>query len=249
MQQFGIDHVWLSGDFVTHAIIIVLTTMSIASWAVILVKAFTLSRLRRQSRSAARTFWTAQSYDEGITTLGNDVDNPYRELALAGREASEQVFDKNQLLIGNINGNEWVLRGLKMALDDYIARLQRGTAVLASIGSTSPFVGLFGTVWGIYHALMAIGMSGQASLDHVAGPVGESLIMTAFGLFVAIPAVLGYNAVARGNKSGVHQLARFTHEVHSYFVTGNKANPATGGRKNGATTPLAAMPSSKIAAG
>lgn len=249
MQQFGIDHVWLSGDFVTHAIIIVLSTMSIVSWAVIIIKAFSLSRLSKQSRSAARTFWTAQSYDDGITTLGNGLENPYRELALAGREASEQVFDKNQLLIGNINSNEWISRGLKMALDDYIARLQRGTALLASIGSTAPFVGLFGTVWGIYHALMAIGMSGQASLDHVAGPVGESLIMTAFGLFVAIPAVLGYNAVARGNKAGVHQLARFTHEVHSYFVTGNKASPPATGRKGNAEQALTSVPSNKVAAG
>jgi len=249
MQQFGIDHVWLSGDFVTHAIIIVLMTMSIMSWAVIIIKAFSLSRLSKQSRSAGRTFWTAQSYDEGIATLGNGLENPYRELALAGREASEQVFDKNQLLIGNINSNEWVSRGLKMALEDYIARLQRGTALLASIGSTAPFVGLFGTVWGIYHALMAIGMSGQASLDHVAGPVGESLIMTAFGLFVAIPAVLGYNAVARGNKAGVHQLARFTHEVHSYFVTGNKAHAAIAGRKGVGAPGVSSLPTNKVAAG
>jgi biopolymer transport protein ExbB len=248
MQHYGIDNIWLGGDFVTRSIVTVLTLMSVTSWAVIMVKALTLSRLRKQSLAAERTFWTAQTYDEGISSLGAAPENPYRELALAGREASEQVFDKAQLLIGNITSNEWVSRGLKIALDDYVAQLQRGTAVLASIGSTSPFVGLFGTVWGIYHALMAIGMSGQASLDHVAAPVGEALIMTAFGLFVAIPAVLGYNAVARGNKAGVHRLVRFTHELHSYFVTGNKSASGSG-RKPGATPPLAPLQGSKIVAG
>jgi biopolymer transport protein ExbB len=223
MQHYGISNVWLGGDFVTRAIVIVLTIMSVLSWAVIFAKGFGLSRLRGQTLVAQRNFWTASSYEDGITLLGSHSENPYRELALAGREASEQMFDEQQLLIGNLNRNEWVARCLKIALDDYIARLQRGTAILASIGSTAPFVGLFGTVWGIYHALMAIGMSGQASLDHVAAPVGESLIMTAFGLFVAIPAVLGYNAVARGNKGAVHKSVRFMHELHSYYVTGGKA--------------------------
>jgi len=105
-------------------------------------------------------------------------------------------------------------------MDDIIARMQAGLAVLASIGSTAPFVGLFGTVWGIYHALIAIGASGQTSIDHVAGPVGEALIMTAFGLFVAIPAVLGYNALTRSNKASITKLNRFVHGLHAYFVTG-----------------------------
>jgi biopolymer transport protein ExbB len=231
MQQYGISNVWISGDAVTRSIVIVLTTMSVLSWAVILVKGYALSKLRKQTMAAERKFWTAASYDEGIGLLGKQIENPYRELALAGREASEQVFDDEQLLIGSINSNEWVSRCLKISLDDYIARLQRGTAILASVGSTAPFVGLFGTVWGIYHALMAIGMSGQASLDHVAAPVGESLIMTAFGLFVAIPAVLGYNAVARGNKGVVHKLVRFTHEVHSYYVMGGRSVGKAGANK------------------
>ena len=127
-------------------------------------------------------------------------------------------------LQGNLSASEWVARGLRNALDDEVARLQNGLAVLGSIGSTAPFVGLFGTVWGIYHALMAIGASGQASLDHVAGPVGESLIMTAIGLFVAIPAVLGFNYVNRGNKRVSHRLNRFVHELHVYFITGAKAH-------------------------
>ncbi|ALP68497.1 MotA/TolQ/ExbB proton channel family protein [Paraburkholderia caribensis] len=227
MQHYGISNVWLSGDAVTRAIVIVLAAMSVLSWAVILAKGAGLTRLRRQTALAERRFWTAPSYEEGITLLGAQIDNPYLELALAGREASEQVFDERQLLIGSLNRNDWISRCLKVSLDDFIARLQRGTAILASVGSTAPFVGLFGTVWGIYHALMAIGLSGEASLDHVAAPVGESLIMTAFGLFVAIPAVLGHNAVSRGNKAVVHKVVRFMHELHGYFVVGGKATGKT----------------------
>jgi biopolymer transport protein ExbB len=111
-------------------------------------------------------------------------------------------------------------------VDDSSARLQAGLAVLASVGSTAPFVGLFGTVWGIYHALMGIGASGQASIDQVAGPIGESLVMTALGLAVAIPAVLGYNALVRGNKSALSQLSRFAHDLHAYFVTGARVGNA-----------------------
>ncbi|ABE36920.1 motA/TolQ/ExbB proton channel family protein [Paraburkholderia xenovorans LB400] len=232
MQHYGISNVWLSGDGVTRAILIVLATMSVLSWAVVFAKGATLTRVRQQSAVAERRFWTASTYDEGIALLGKQIENPYRDLAIAGREASEQIFDAQQLLIGSLNRNEWVSRCLKVSLDDYVARLQRGTAILASVGSTAPFVGLFGTVWGIYHALMAIGASAQASLDHVAGPVGESLIMTAFGLFVAIPAVLGYNGVSRGNKAVVHKLVRFTHEVHGYFVVGGKVSAqGTGERR------------------
>jgi biopolymer transport protein ExbB len=249
MQHYGISNVWLGGDFVTRGIVVVLMIMSVISWAVIFAKAFGLSRLRGQSLVAQRKFWTAPSYDEGIVRLGTYSENPYRELALAGREASEQKFDEHQPLTGILNRNEWVARALKIALEDYIARLQRGTAILASIGSTAPFVGLFGTVWGIYHALMAIGLSGQASLDHVAAPVGESLIMTAFGLFVAIPAVLGYNAVARGNKGAVHKTVRFMHELHSYYATGGKvANKAADPGKQDAAAPRVTLAAGHAAA-
>jgi biopolymer transport protein ExbB len=110
------------------------------------------------------------------------------------------------------------------------AKLQSGLAVLASVGSTAPFVGLFGTVWGIYHALMAIGVAGQATIDKVAGPIGEALIMTALGLAVAIPAVLGYNALVRGNKSVLARLNRFAHDLHAYFVTGARVSANGPGR-------------------
>jgi biopolymer transport protein ExbB len=118
--------------------------------------------------------------------------------------------------------SDWITRCLKDTMDECVARMQSGLAVLASIGSTAPFVGLFGTVWGIYHALLTIGATGETSIDKVAGPVGESLIMTAFGLFVAIPAVLGYNALTRSNKAVVTKLNRFAHGLHAYFVTGER---------------------------
>jgi biopolymer transport protein ExbB len=125
--------------------------------------------------------------------------------------------------------SDWVTRCLKDTMDDCVSRMQSGLAILASIGSTAPFVGLFGTVWGIYHALLSIGASGQSSIDQVAGPVGEALIMTAFGLFVAIPAVLGYNALTRANKGIVTKLNRFAHGLHAFFVTGARLSSSKRG--------------------
>ena len=120
--------------------------------------------------------------------------------------------------------SDWVTRSLRQAIDEFTTHLQSGMAILASVGSTAPFVGLFGTVWGIYHALLSIGAAGAATIDKVAGPVGESLIMTALGLAVAIPAVLGYNALVRGNKGVLHKVNRFANDLHAYFVTGARVS-------------------------
>jgi biopolymer transport protein ExbB len=121
-----------------------------------------------------------------------------------------------------LDKSDWVTRSLQNTIDDATADLQSGMAILASVGSTSPFVGLFGTVWGIYHALMQIGMAGQATIDKVAGPIGEALIMTALGLAVAIPAVLGYNALVRGNKAVITRMNRFAHDLHALLMTGSR---------------------------
>jgi len=138
----------------------------------------------------------------------------------------------------SLDVSDWVTRCLRNAMDEFTATLQSGLAILASVGATAPFVGLFGTVWGIYHALLSIGLSGQSTIDKVAGPVGEALIMTALGLAVAIPAVLGYNALVRGNKYILSKLNSFAHDLHAYFVTGARVSPAPVGRvvsmKNGA---------------
>ncbi|MDF3084119.1 MotA/TolQ/ExbB proton channel family protein [Burkholderia sola] len=228
MEQYGIANVWQQGDFVTRFIFVFLIGMSVVSWFVILTKGFSNRRLESLGKRAQTGFWSSASISDGIAALGERGDNPYRALVLAGREANEQHAGNEPSMQGSLSASEWVARGLRNAFDDEVARLQNGLAVLGSIGSTAPFVGLFGTVWGIYHALMAIGMSGQASLDHVAGPVGESLVMTAIGLFVAIPAVLGFNYVNRGNKRVSHRLNRFAHELHVYFVTGAKARADAG---------------------
>ncbi|WP_109478877.1 MotA/TolQ/ExbB proton channel family protein [Paraburkholderia sp. C35] len=228
MQHYGFANVWQQGDFVTRAILIALTLMSLLSWAVIVLKLWNVMRLRRIARATERSFWHAGNLDAGLHQLGRD-DSEYSgnvllALALSGKEAVEHHQNTQPNLQHSMDISEWVTRCLKDTMDDIVTRLQTGLTVLASIGSTAPFVGLFGTVWGIYHALIAIGYTGQASIDQVAGPVGESLIMTAFGLFVAIPAVLGYNALTRANKALSTQLNRFAHGIHAYFVTG--ARPA-----------------------
>lgn len=220
MQPYGLAHVWEQGDFVTRGIALLLLIMSVLSWTVIIVKSWQAWRLKQLSKTAENDFWHSGDFDDGIKRIGGSIDNPYVQLALTGKDAVEHHQSNDKELHGAMNISDWVVRCLKSSMDEVVARMQAGLAVLASIGSTAPFVGLFGTVWGIYHALLAIGASGQTSIDHVAGPVGESLIMTAFGLFVAIPAVLGYNALTRSNKSNVTKLNRFVHGLHAYFVTG-----------------------------
>ena len=225
--QFGLANVWAQGDIITKSVAVLLLLMSLASWMVIIIKALDLRRLASQAR-ATESFWHSADFADGMSKLGNDPANPFRLLALEGREATAHVLHKDgnasPQLHDALDLSDWVTRSLRNSIDDITAKMQSGLAVLASVGSTAPFVGLFGTVWGIYHALLAIGMSGQASIDKVAGPVGESLIMTALGLAVAIPAVLGYNALVRGNKSVIGKLNRFAHDLHAYFVTGARVS-------------------------
>jgi biopolymer transport protein ExbB len=242
--QFGLVNVWLQGDGVTRAVLLILLAMSLASWIVILLRLLDLRRLSGQSRGT-EAFWHAKDFAQGLQALGPDADSPFRALALEGQKAaahlqpagsggaqSGQAVRSAELHEG-FDFSEWVTRSLRNSLDDSTARMQSGLAILASAGSTAPFVGLFGTVWGIYHALMSIGMAGQATIDKVAGPIGEALIMTALGLAVAIPAVLGYNALVRANKHMLAKLNRFAHDLHAYFVTGARVGngPSATGRQ------------------
>jgi biopolymer transport protein ExbB len=222
--EFGLAHLWNQGDIVTKAVAVMLLAMSLASWMVIVIKALDLSRYARQSRSI-ESFWHATDFADGLSKLGADPANPYRALALEGREAAAHHNAQPQLH-DSLGASDWLTRAMRNSIDESTARLQSGLAVLASVGSTAPFVGLFGTVWGIYHALLAIGTAGQATIDRVAGPVGEALVMTALGLAVAIPAVLGYNALVRGNKGVLFKLNRFAHDLHAYFVTGARVTAA-----------------------
>lgn len=224
MQELGMSYAWAQADGVSRSIAVILLIMSVLSWSVIVVKTFQLLRLRSMTLRARSCFWHASSFQEGVEALGPQQDNPFVELSIAGHAADSHRFRRSSELHTQFDLSDWLARCLKDVLDDRIARMHSGLAILASIGSTAPFVGLFGTVWGIYHALKVIGISGDASLAQVAGPVGESLIMTAFGLFVAIPAVLGYNALARRNKAVIHQLNRFAHDLHAFFLTGARVN-------------------------
>ncbi|MDE2605803.1 MAG: MotA/TolQ/ExbB proton channel family protein [Burkholderiales bacterium] len=220
--EFGLAHLWEQGDVITKGVALMLLGMSLASWMVLVIKALDLRRHARESRSI-ESFWHAADFADGLSKLGTDPSNPFRALALEGREAAAHHNAQPQLR-DSLGASEWLTRAMRNSIDESTARLQAGLAVLASVGSTAPFVGLFGTVWGIYHALLAIGTAGQATIDKVAGPVGEALIMTALGLAVAIPAVLGYNALVRGNKGVLFKLNRFAHDLHAYFVTGARVS-------------------------
>ena len=220
MHSYGPLHLWLQGDFITRAIALALMLMSIASWTVIAVKAFRLLRMRRLRARADQDFWHSDNFEEGLVKLGAARPNPFLTLALAGQDAAAHHHQTQPHLHDQLSISDWLTRCLRDAMDQCTADMQAGLSILASIGSTAPFVGLFGTVWGIYHALLQIGATGQTSIDQIAGPVGEALVMTAFGLFVAIPAVLGFNALTRDNKATVTRLKRFAHGLHAYFVTG-----------------------------
>ncbi|MDP3653696.1 MAG: MotA/TolQ/ExbB proton channel family protein [Rhodoferax sp.] len=217
--QLGLITLWTQGDAVTRTVALLLLVMSLGSWIVILIKALDIFKYKGLGQRT-ETFWHSEDFSTGLAQLGTQRDNPFVQLAQVGVDATAHHRHTQTQLHDTLDISDWISRSLRNSIDDSTARLQSGLAILASVGSTAPFVGLFGTVWGIYHALMGIGASGQATIDKVAGPIGEALIMTALGLAVAIPAVLGYNALVRGNKSILTKLNRFAHDLHAYFVTG-----------------------------
>ena len=228
-SQFGLMNLWSQGDWVTRFVALLLLVMSFASWMVIIIKALDIRRAAVQAKNV-ESFWHSADLSTGLTMLGSDPSNPFRALAMEGREAAQHHSQAKPQLHDTLDMSDWLTRCLRSSIDDSVSRLQAGLAVLASVGSTAPFVGLFGTVWGIYHALLSIGAAGQATIDKVAGPIGESLVMTALGLAVAIPAVLGYNTLVRGNKGVTAKLNRFAHDLHAYYVTG--ARVTAGGTAN-----------------
>jgi len=220
-SQLGLIALWTQGDWVTKLVALLLLVMSLASWMVILVKALDIVKYKSLSQRT-ESFWHSEDFDHGLAQLGPQEGNPFVQLVQSGVDATAHHHHHHTKaqLHDTLDISDWISRSLRNSIDDSTSRFQSGLAVLASVGSTAPFVGLFGTVWGIYHALIGIGVSGQATIDKVAGPIGEALIMTALGLAVAIPAVLGYNALVRGNKSILTKLHRFAHDLHAYFVTG-----------------------------
>ncbi|WP_175830496.1 MotA/TolQ/ExbB proton channel family protein [Burkholderia cepacia] len=232
MTIYGIEHVWTQGDPMTRAVALLLVAMSIASWTVIVIKAIELVGIRRRAARAEAHFRGPGGAAGAMHALGGR-DRPFVDLVRAGQAAIAHHEASRHRLHDRIDASDWLSRSLKTSVDESAARMQRGLGVLASIGSTAPFVGLLGTVWGIYHALLSLGATGEASLDRVAGPVGEALVMTAFGLCVAIPAVLGYNTLVRLSRDIVARLNRFAHGLHLLLLTGSV--PETAARPEPAT--------------
>ena len=214
-NPYGLEALWKQGDFVSKGTLIILVIMSMGSWYIMFVKVYEQMKLFRQAKDVQAKFWQAGSVQEGMASLKEG--SPFRYIAESGIKASSHHEGK---LLESIDLNTWVSMSIQRAVDNVSSRLQDGLAFLATVGSTSPFVGLFGTVWGIYHALTAIGIAGQASIDKVAGPVGEALIMTAIGLAVAVPAVLGYNWLVRRNKVALEQLRAFAADLHMVLLSG-----------------------------
>ncbi len=212
-NPYGLDALWKGGDFVAKGTLLILVVMSIGSWYVIVTKLYEQQKLGRHARKANETFWTSGSLPQAVESL--EQGSAYHYLAKTGVEATEH----HEGLLGNIDFNTWVSQSIQRAIDNIQSRLQDGLAFLGTVGSTAPFVGLFGTVWGIYHALTAIGIAGQASIDKVAGPVGEALIMTAIGLGVAVPAVLGYNWLVRRNKAALDNVRAFGADLHAVLLS------------------------------
>jgi biopolymer transport protein ExbB len=216
-NPYGLEAMWRDGDFVTKGTAIIMVIMSMGSWYIIFTKLFEQRKILKSADAAAATFWQAGSIKKGIDTL--EEGTAFRFMAEQGLKAADH---HEGTLVENIDLNTWIGMSVQRAVGNITSRLQDGLAFLATVGSTAPFVGLFGTVWGIYHALTAIGIAGQASIDKVAGPVGEALIMTAFGLAVAVPAVMGYNWLIRRNKTVMEKVAAFSGDLHNVLLSGKR---------------------------
>jgi len=212
-NPYGIDALWKQGDFVSKGTLIILIIMSMGSWYIGIVKIIEQARMMKEAAEADERFWKESSMQKAIDTLHED--SAFRFVAEKGLKSSEHHEGTLQV----IDLNSWIGMAVQRAIDTVANRMQTGLAFLATVGSTAPFVGLFGTVWGIYHALTAIGIAGQASIEKVAGPVGESLIMTALGLAVAVPAVLGYNWLIRRNKVVMELMRHFGGGVHMVLLS------------------------------
>jgi biopolymer transport protein ExbB len=219
---FGIANLWLEGDAITRFVALALLTCSIVTWVILLSRFWELRNLRKL-KPELDNFWRATSYEQGLQAFSNHQLNPYYQIAKSASSASvhhQSQSNNHRELLQTLNYSEWMARSIKNGIDSVAASLQKGLTFLGSTGAVAPFIGLFGTVWGIYHALISISSSGSAQIDQVAGPIGEALIMTALGLAVAIPAVLGFNAINRANKLLVAELNRFGNDLLAYFVTG-----------------------------
>lgn len=208
---------WTQADAVGRAVFVLLLALSVLSWVIIAVKALQWRALAAAGRRVQQRFWEASDMDSGMASLGAD---PYRAALRAQQQALAHHREHPQHLHTRLDADDWLQAAARIAVDDTARQLQRGLTLLASIASTAPFIGLFGTVWGIHRALLAIQASSQASLALVAGPIGETLVMTALGLAVAVPATLGYNLLARAMRDQAAAVARFAQVVRPLLLAG-----------------------------
>ena len=217
--EFNIQAFIIEGGFVTIAVAVILLVMSVASWYFMLVKTLQVFKIKTAIKQYMAEFWAAPNLHTAINTI--KIDSPAHQLATNAFDAAHHhQTHAGKNLAESCSYDEFIARSMRRSLSQTISQLDAGLSVLASVGSVSPFVGLFGTVWGIYHALATISASGQATLDKVAGPVGEALIMTAIGLAVAIPAVLAYNAFVKQNRVITAMLDTFAQDLHTLLTTG-----------------------------
>ena len=224
LNQMSFAHLVQNLDFVGLIVLITLTLMSVLSVYWIVMNLIRNMRLRSSSDRVISTFWETTNAQDAIRYMEEQSRaEPFSKIALdAAQAAAHHQRHEGSRLVESLNRSEFVDRALRQAVTRESMRLEGGLTVLATVGSTAPFVGLLGTVWGIYHALIKIGQTGQASIDAVAGPVGEALIMTALGLFVAIPAVLAYNFYVRLNRVTNNKFDTFAHDLHDFFATGSR---------------------------
>jgi len=232
-NPYGLLAALKQGGIITQVIFGILVVMSLVSWFIIFTKWWDQRKVLADAKDLEKKFWSAPSLKDGAAKL--DKNSAFRQIVDDGLRAADHHEGR---LTDKIDQHEWVTMALNRSNASVVSKLQGGLAFLASVGSTSPFIGLMGTVIGIYRALIAIGIAGQASIDKVAGPVGEALIMTALGLFVAVPAVLGYNWLIRRNKNVTERLGNFASDVHGYLLSGSRVatQPAMAGMPKPAAT-------------
>lgn len=223
-NQFGFENMIGHMDAVNWSVFVVLILMSVGSWFFTVVNVLKNMMLRSRAENVIRTFWETTNAQDAIRFMEDQpAGEPFSKIALdCAQAAAHHQRHEGSRLVEALNRSEFIDRALRQAVTRESAKLETGMTWLATVGATAPFVGLLGTVWGIYHALIKIGATGQASIDAVAGPVGEALIMTAIGLFVAIPAVFAYNFFARMNRNTNANFDTFAHDLHDFFATGSR---------------------------
>lgn len=232
LQQMGFESLVQNFDVVGWVVFITLAVMSVMSWYWIIINFLKNMRLRGRGDRVTGTFWETTNAQDAIRFMEEQPKSePFSKIALdAAQAAAHHQRSDGSRLSETLNRSEFVDRALRQGVTRESMRLESGLTVLATVGASAPFVGLLGTVWGIYHALIAIGSSGDASISAVAGPVGEALIMTALGLFVAIPAVLAYNFYVSSNRVTNNQFDTFAHDLHDFFATGSRVGEVAGTR-------------------